>query len=460
MRRSEANEITTGVIWKQILIFFFPILLGAFFQTLYNTVDASVVGKFAGDEALASVGGSSGQITNFVFSFFMGIATGATVIIAQYYGASDDASVDDALHTAYTSALVGGLILSVLGVVFCRPFLALLDTPDELMDLSATYVSVLMAGLVFTLIYNIGSGILRAIGDSRRPLYILITCCGLNIVLDLFFVAGLRMGVFGAAIATDISQAFSAAVVTWILMKKTPGMQLSLARLHINGRTLVKILKIGLPTAIASSMFSISNMIIQTSINHMGVSTVAAWTAYGRIDALWWMINQAFSVSITTFVGQNFGAMLPDRVSKAVREVLAMEISVGLVIGVLFIAGSPILLRLFTSSEEVLAIGRQVSYCLAPFYWTFAFCEIFSATLRAENYVMVSTIANLMGAFVFRIAWVKLIVPDGSLDQVLACYPISWILISVFVVVYYLYRQPKIIRWMRQVKNDDKKAAA
>ena len=455
MNNQKTNEITTGVIWKQILIFFFPILLGAFFQTLYNTVDASVVGKFAGEEALASVGGSSGQILNFVFSFFMGLATGATVIIAQYFGAEDAKSLDDALHTAYTAAVAGGLILSVAGVLFCRPFLQLLDTPDTLMDSSAAYVRVLMAGLVFTLIYNIGSGILRAIGDSKRPLYILIACCGMNIVLDLFFVVVLKAGVLGAAIATDISQASSASIVTWILMKKTNGMKLSFRKLHIRAATLGKILKIGLPTAIAGSMFSVSNMIVQTAINHMGVSTMAAWTAYGRIDALWWMINQAFSVSVTTFVGQNFGAMLPDRVRKAVREVLVMEIAAGIAMGALFIFEAPLLLRLFTSNEEVIGLGVQISLYMAPFYWIFAVSEILSATLRAENYVMVSTVANLLGVFVYRIVWIKWIVPDGTLRQVLSCYPISWVLISAFVAAYYLYRQPKITRRMKQIEKNN-----
>lgn len=455
MKQPMTNEITSGSILKPILKFFFPILLGAFFQTLYNTVDASVVGQFAGESALASVGGSSGQILNFIFGFFMGLATGATVIIAQYFGANDAAHVDDALHTAYTAALIGGLALSVVGILICRPFLEVLQTPADLMDSSATYVSILMAGLVFTLIYNIGSGILRAIGDSKRPLYILIVCCGLNIVLDLFFVAVLHLGVFGAAVATDISQAISAIIVTWMLMKKTPGMQLSFKRLHVTGETLGKILKIGLPTAIAGSMFSVSNMIVQTAINSMGVATVAANTAYGRVDALWWMIDNAFSTSITTFVGQNYGAMKPERIRKAVREVLVMEIAVGILMGFLFVQGAPILLRLFTDNEEVLAIGAQISTYMAPYYWFFTINEILSAALRAENYVYVSTIANLLGVFVYRIIWVKWIVPGGTLQEVLACYPISWVLISLFVLAYYLYRQPKIVRWMKESMQAD-----
>lgn len=450
MEVKNKNAITTGVIWKQILIFFFPILIGAFFQTLYNTVDAAVVGKFAGTEALASVGGSSGQILNFVFSFFMGLATGATVIIAQHFGANEYEKVDDALHTAYTFGLVGGIILGITGIIFVKPLLNLLKTPSNLMDGSTIYVRILFAGLVFTLIYNMGAGILRAIGDSKRPLYILIVCCGVNIILDVIFVMVLKMGVTGAGIATDISQALSAILVTWLLMKKTVGMKLSIAKLHINIKTLNRILKIGLPTAIAGSMFSVSNMIVQTSLNQMGVNVVAAWTAYGRIDALWWMINQAFSVSITTFVGQNYGAGLPKRIRKAVAEVLAMEMGTGLILAVVFIAFAPKLLGMFASSNEVIDIGVQISKLLPPFYAVFAISEILSATLRAENYVMVATVSNLLGICAFRIIWVEFIVPNAGMMQILKCYPISWVLVSLLVLGYYIVMQPRILRGLHK----------
>ena len=285
------NAMTHGTIWKEILLFFFPILIGAFFQQLYNTVDAVIVGRAAGKAALASVGGSSGQILNFVFSFFMSLSAGATVIIAQFFGADDTAKVDDALHTAYAFSLSGGLVLGAICCALAGPLLRLLRTPSDLMDSSLIYTRVLFAGLVLTLIYNMGAGILRAVGDSKRPLYILIVCCVMNIVLDLFFVMVLRMGVLGAAVATDISQAVSAVLVTWLLMKKTRGMRLSLRRLHITRRILRKILAIGLPTALADRMFGVSNMILQTAINRMGIDCVAAWTAYGKLDAIWWMIN-------------------------------------------------------------------------------------------------------------------------------------------------------------------------
>lgn len=435
----------TGVIWKQILLFFFPILIGAFFQQLYNTVDAVVVGRFAGKAALASVGGSAGQILGFIFSFFMGLSTGATVIIAQAFGANHPERVDTALHTAYTFGLAGGIVLGALGFIFTEPFLKLLHTQEDLMAGSVVYVRIMMAGLVFALLYNMCSGILRAIGDSKRPLYVLIACCVLNIFLDLLFVAVFHMGITGAAIATVICQAFSAVITTWLLMKKTPGMVLSLKRLHINPNTLGKILTIGLPTAIAGSMFSISNMILQTSINRMGIDEVAAWTAYGKMDALWWMINQAFSTAVTTFVGQNYGAGLPDRVRRGVREVLAMEMVSGAFMTLIMLTCGRYLLRMFTGDDEVIRMGMQVARILTPFYAVFAISEITGAALRAEGHVLVNTVSNLLGICVFRIIWVKFIYPEGNFTQVLTCYPISWVLITIFIAGYYLLKQKSIL---------------
>jgi putative MATE family efflux protein len=444
----KSMTLTSGPIWKEILFFFFPILIGAVFQQLYNTVDAVVVGQFAGSEALASVGGSSGQIVNFIFTFFTGLSSGASVIIAQYFGAEDEEHVNSTLHTAFAFSILGGIALGILGILFCDPMLRLLKTPDSLMKDSAIYVRILMAGLIFTLIYNMGTGILRAIGDSRRPLYILIMASLVNIVLDLLFVAGFSMGVLGAAIATVISQAFSAAAVTWLLKKKTPGMELRFREIRLHYGILIRILRIGFPTAVASSMFSISNMILQSSINSFGVNTIAAWTAYGRIDVVWWLINQAFSISITTFVGQNYGARKADRIKKASREVLFIEIIAAVVAGVIVVLTAPYLVRLFDSSPDVIRIGRIMARSIAPYYWVFCFIEILSSVLRAENDVLFSTIANLVGICAFRAVWLLIIVRNGSLGMILASYPISYFLTAAVIIIYYLIRQPKILKKM------------
>ncbi len=443
MKSTEKNEITSGVIWKQILIFFFPILIGAIFQTLYNTVDAVVVGRFSGKIALASVGGSSGLIIELVITFFMGLASGATVIISQAYGSDDRRRIDEALHTAYTFALAGGLILGSAGVLLAPAFLHLLGTPDDLFPGSLTYLRILMAGLAFILIYNIGSGILCAIGDSRRPLYILIVCCVINIALDLWLVAVLKMGVAGAGIATVISQGVSAALVTWLLVLRTGAMKLSLKRLHINLPILSNILKIGLPTAISVSMFTISNMILQTSINRMGSNTVAAWTAYGRVDAFWWLITEAFSVSITTFVGQNYGAKKPQRIKRAILDVIGMELVLSVIAAIVIVSAAPFLISMFTRSQAVITIGARISKVIAPIYWIFIPSDVLSSSLRAENHVVFSTITNTLSICIFRIFWTFL-TGNRDITFLLRCYPISYIAASSLIIIYFVIEQKKI----------------
>ncbi len=461
MRQRKVQNMTRGVIWKQILRFFFPILIGALFQQLYNTVDAVVVGQFAGKEALSSVGGSSAQILNFVFSFFIGLSTGSTVVIAQYFGAEQDDAVDTALHTSYLFACLCGLVLGGLGVLFTTPLLELLGTPEELMAQSGAYIRILFGGLVFTLIFNMGSGILRAVGDSKRPLYVLMACCLMNIVLDLLFVMQFHLGASGAAIATNISQAASAAAVTWLLVKKTPGMKLCLKRLRISRPMLARILQIGFPTALAGSMFSISNMVIQTAINGMGVDPIAAWTAYGKVDSLWWMIDQAFSTAVVTFVGQNFGAGLADRIERGIREVLVMEILMAFGASLFMNTCGEFLLGLFTTDQTVVSLGSGLLRFITPFYAVYVINEVLSSALRAEGYVMVSTVVNFVGVCIYRVCWVSLFCPEGStMKHVLSCYPASWICISVIMAVYYLFHQKRILAKMRGRRVEQLQSAA
>ena len=302
------NRITEGVIWKQILIFFVPILIGTFFQQLYNTVDAVVVGRFAGKEALSSVGGSSSQIINLVVGFFTGLSAGATVIISQYFGAENRKKLEKALHTAYAFSFVFGIIVGIGGVIATPAILDMMNTPQELMADSTLYVRIYFAGLLFVLVYNMGSAILRAIGDSKRPLYYLIVCCGINTVLDLLLVLVFDMGVLGAALATLLSQAISAVLVTWTLMFRTVEMKLELKKISFQKDILIVMLRIGLPTGIQSSMYSISNVIVQAALNKFGVDAMASWAAFGKIDGIVWMICGAFGIAATTFVGQNYGA--------------------------------------------------------------------------------------------------------------------------------------------------------
>ena len=312
-QRPDINGITEGIIWKQLLLFFFPIVLGTFFQQLYNTADAIIVGKVVGKEALAAVGGSTGTLINLLVGFFVGVASGASVIIAQLFGARKAEDVSRAVHTTIALALASGALLTVVGLFFSEDILRLMGTPEEVMAYAVPYLSIYFLGMIPQLIYNIGSGILRAVGDSRRPMLFLISAAMTNIVLDIILVLGLGMGVRGAAYATIASQMVSAVMILGSLHHAMPVYRLHFRKIRFHGNMLKRIVVIGLPAGLQSVMYSLSNIIIQASVNGFGTDVMAAWTAYGKIDGLFWMIISAFGVSITTFAGQNFGAHHYDR---------------------------------------------------------------------------------------------------------------------------------------------------
>lgn len=444
MKRQE-NGITEGVIWKQLLMFFFPILIGIFFQQLYNTVDTVIVGRFVGKEALSSVGGSSSQIINLVVGFFTGISTGASVLVAQYFGARDEKSLHQTLHTAYAFAILGGIAFGVIGIIFAPDVLRWMRTPEALIEESAKYVRIYSAGMVFVFVYNMGAAVLRAVGDSKRPLYLLIICCIINIILDFVFVLGFDGGVVGVGIATLLSQAISAVLVTLLIMYRTKELKLELRRLSLEPEFLKKVLWIGLPTGIESVMYSFSNVIIQAALNDFGVDTVAAWAAFGKIDSFFWMINSAFGTSIVTFVGQNFGAGKSERIRKAVKLWLAIAVVTAWVVSGLILLNDRLLLGIFTSDTAVIDIGERMIWCIAPYFFLFEFIEILSGTLRAEGFVMVSTLMVFCGTCLFRIVWVLFITVGQSMEMILACFPITWSICTVMFIVYYGWKQKKVL---------------
>ncbi len=444
--KSQSNEITEGVIWKQLLKFFFPILIGIFFQQLYNTVDTVIVGRFVGKEALSSVGGSSSQIINLVVGFFTGISTGASVLVAQYFGAKDERSLHQTLHTAYAFAIVGGIVFGIIGIIIAPDVLRWMKTPQELMEESTKYVRIYSAGMVFVFVYNMGAAVLRAVGDSKRPLYLLIVCCIINIILDLAFVLGFDGGVVGVGVATLLSQTISAVIVTIMIMYRTREIKLELRKLCLESEYLKKVLWIGLPTGIESVMYSFSNVIIQAALNDFGVDTVAAWAAFGKIDNFFWMINSAFGTAIVTFVGQNFGAGKIDRIRKAVKLWLAVAIVTTWVISGLMLLGNSFLLGIFTVDEAVLDIGVRMIWCIAPYYFLFEFIEILSGALRAEGFVIVSTLMVLCGTCLFRIVWVLFITVGMSMEMILYCFPITWGIGAIMFIVYYWWKQKRVLR--------------
>lgn len=438
------NQITEGVIWKQLLVFFFPIMIGTFFQQLYNTIDTVVVGQFVGTEALASVGGSAAQMINLVVGFFTGLSSGASVIIAQYYGARDEKFVRQGIHNAYAIAVVGGVLLSILGIVLAPSMLTMMNTPSEIIYDSTVYLRVYFSGLIFTFVYNIGSSILRAIGDSRTPLYILIACCLVNIILDLVFVVLLHEGVFGVALATLLAQAFSAVLVTMKLMRSEGMLQLKLTKIRFYRTACISQIKLGIPTGIEAILFAITNIAIQASLNSFGTDTTAAWSAYGKLDAIFWMINTAFGISITTFVGQNYGAGKTERIKKSVRVCLGMELVTAFVMVVFLIITREFLFRMFTSDADVIQIGSDMLVLITPWYIVYVFIEILAGALRGIGDVIVPVIITLVGICVLRIVWLAVALKvSPTISAIIFSYPVTWILTAVIFIGYYYYKHKK-----------------
>jgi putative MATE family efflux protein len=438
------NGITEGVIWKQILIFFFPLLLGAFFQQLYNTVDAIIVGHFVGKEALSAVGGTTGSLINLLFGFFMGISTGATVTISQYYGGKNEKEVSKAVHTAIAMSIVGGLIITIIGVVGAPYALRAMGTPEEIMQDSVTYIRIIFCGMVANLSYNMGAGILRAIGDSRRPLYILMASMVLNIILDLVFVVSFHWDVAGVGYATIISQIFSTLMICYLLLRTKDCYRLSLKKIRIHKELLLKIIRIGLPAGFQSLMYTSSNVFIQANMNSFGTNTIAAWTAYGKIDGIFWMTMNSFGISITTFVGQNFGAGSYDRVRKGVRVCLRMALSVAISLSVVLYFGGTNIYRLFTTDELVIEKGMEILQFLVPTFWIYVSIEILSGALRGMGNSLIPMILTCLGVCALRIVWLLTAVPIWpDVKTVIFSYPFTWFITSILFIIYYIYYTKK-----------------
>lgn len=445
------NEITEGVIWKQLLIFFFPIVVGTLFQQLYNTVDAVIVGRFVGKAALASVGGSAAVLTYQVVMFFTSLANGAAVVISQFYGAKNAQRLHAALHTAAAFAIIASVIISVIGFLATPALLAVMKTPEDIMADSIGYLRIYFLGITAMLIYNMGSGIMRAVGDSKRPLYYLIICCILNILLDIVLVVFFKLGIVGAAIATIISQAVSAVLVVRALMTSYEMIRLVPKDMRIDLPLLISQLRIGIPGGIQSLMYGLTNVIIQTSINQFGTDTAAAWAAFGKVDAIFWAVSGAFGISITTFSGQNYGAGKLDRVYRSVRTCLGMSLALcgSILIGLLVLAHP--LLSLFTSDETVIGLGTYMMFNIVPSYAIFIFVEIFTGALRGIGDVMIPTFITLGGVCLVRLPWILIVTPiRKELFTILVSYPIAWAATALFLIPYYFYRKKKLNeRWKK-----------
>lgn len=437
-KENASNGILDGVIWRALLAFFFPIMLGTLFQQLYNTVDAVVVGQFVGKEALAAVGGSASKIMDLLVGFFVGLSSGATVIVSQFYGAHEDENVSKAVHTAMTLAIAAGVIMTAMGLILAPTLLRWMDTPRETLEDSTAYLRIVFLSMVPSMLYNVGSGILRAIGDSRRPLYFLIVCCLVNVALDLTFVLGFRMGVQGVAVATAIAQCVSAVLVCLSLGRAEGSYRLEPRKLRADGALLGRTMRVGLPSGLQSVMYSLSNMIITATINSFGTATVAAWVTLGKVDGMFWMINNAFGVSIVTFVGQNYGARQYDRVRKGLKVCTALALGAAWLFSGAFLLTGQYVFRIFTHEQDVLEMALKMMVWMAPWYWLFVPIEMISGTLRGMGDTLKPALITAAGICALRVVWMFLLVPRWhEVFAITLSYPISWLLTSIAFVFYY-----------------------
>ena len=436
--------MTEGVIWKQLVIFSIPLLIGNLFQQLYNTVDSIVVGQFIGSEALAAVG-SSTPLINLIIGMFMGIAVGSGVIISQYYGAKSEDKMGWAVHTSIALSIIGGILLSVVGIVFSPSILRLMKTPPEVLDTSVLYFRIYFLGSLFNLLYNMGAGILQAVGDSRRPLIFLCISSVTNIVLDLLFVAGFHMGVDGVAWATIISQFVSAVLVMSALMRTKDIYRLEIRILKIDKRMMKRILRLGIPSGIQQSIISLSNVVVQANVNIFGSTVMAGFGAYNKVDGFVVLPMQSFCMAATTFTGQNIGAGKPERIREGIKQGMIICVSVSALISLLLFFESERVLSIFSSDPGVIHNGMITMRILVGFYAVLAVHQILMGVMRGAGKSMETMLISVGNMCVLRMIYIKLIIPVfPSYEAVLWCYPITWITTILMDIIYMKWGKWKV----------------
>lgn len=431
------QSLTEGSIWKAMLLFALPILLGNLFQQFYNTFDSWVVGRFLGESALAAVSSSSHLIFLLV-GFFNGMSMGAGVVIARYFGAKNLEALDRAIHTTVALGLSAGVLLSVLGVAFTPTILVWMDTPADVLPESVRYFRWYFCGAIFVVMYNISVGILHALGDSRRPLIYLMVSTSVNVVLDLLFVGFWRWGVGSAAVATTISQGLSAGLCCLRLLRIPEQYRLIPRRIRFDGPSLKAIIQVGLPSGIQNSMISIANVVVQTCINGFGVAAMAGCGSYSKLEGFAFLPVTCFSQALSTFVSQNLGAGQYDRVKKGIRFGVVCCLILAELIGIGSWVFAPQLIRLFNSDPAVVDYGVRHMRCICLFYFLMAFSHCMAGTFRGFSKATVPMMTMLLCWCVIRICYISLALPWwNQLETVSRAYPITWALSSIVFLVCY-----------------------
>ena len=452
MGRTKKYEIDmcNGPILKKMLIFALPLMLSSILQLLFNAADIVVVGRFAGDDSLAAVGSTSSLI-NLLTNLFIGLSVGANVLVARYFGAKKEEELKETVHTAMTLSLIGGAVLTVIGIVGAPMILKWMQSPPEVINLSIIYLRVYFAGITATMIYNFGSSILRAIGDTKRPLYYLSIAGVVNVVLNLVFVIVLHWGVFGVGIATVISQIISAALVLRCLLREQGGIRLDLKCLGVNKGKLLQIMQIGLPAGFQGMLFSLSNVVIQSSVNSFGATIVAGNSAAQNIEGFVYVGMNAFYQAAISFMGQNVGAGKYNRVNKILFAAETCVIVIGFGLSAIVRLFAEPLLSLYTDSPAVVEAGTVRLGIICATYFLCGMMDVMVGALRGLGYSIAPMIVSLLGACAFRLLWIATVFQIArfhTIETVYTSYPISWTLTFLaHVVTFLIVRNRLKKRW-------------
>lgn len=439
------NDLTTGVIWKKLILYFLPLAAGTVFQQLYNAVDGIIVGKYVGTVALAAVGGSAALISAALVNFFVSLTGGGSILIAQFFGANNNKALSKAVHSSMIFAAACGVFISVVGFLLTPYMLVWMKTPSDSLPYSVKYLHILFLGSAFQLVYNMAAGILRAVGDSKNPFKYLAISCSLNIALDLLAICVLDMGVAGAAYATVLSQMICCLIIVLKLFRvRDCAYGLSLKELKVDFPLLRRMLGIGVPLSLQSLMYILTNIFIQVGINSLGTVTVAAWTLSDKIDGFFWGFMAAANVTVSNFVGQNHGKGDYGRIKKGIKSSFIIFMSFGILYGALLLLFSRPLLPLFNNDPEVIDCAWDIILFFAPLYWTWVINEVLSGALRGEGKTLVSFMIVAVSICGFRLIWLATAFKaHPTIICLAASYPIAWGLASLGMTIYYVIRMKR-----------------
>lgn len=447
-------DMTNGPLLGKIITFAVPLALSGILQLLFNAADMVVAGQFAGSQALAAVG-STGALINLIINLFIGLSVGVNVLVARYYGSGQQKDLSETAHTAILTSLVSGVALIFIGFALSRPLLTLMGTPEDVIDQSVLYMRIYFAGMPVIMLYNFGSAVLRAVGDTRRPLYFLTLAGVVNVGLNLFFVIVLHMGVAGVATATVLSQCISAALVLRCLVKSDAAYRVDLKKLRIAKDKLLQMMKIGIPAGIQGATFSVSNVIIQSTINSFGSIAMAGATASSNLEGFLWTVVDAFTQAAQSFTSQNYGAKKPERVSRVYHICIAIATVVTIVMGVgAYLAGRQ-LLGLYTTDAQVIDYGmRRMLITLVP-YFTIVLMNVTVGVLRGLGSSILPMVMSIGGTCGLRILWIYTLLPlNPTWEMLFLSYPVSWLVTGAFQYICYLFLKKRTLSKLKQERTE------